>query len=104
MPSISIGAQEVANNGPAEQCVAATIDRDDLWLAQTPQMFRYGLLRESLESAARQGFTVTDEASALEQAGYAPRLVPGAATNIKITRPADLPVAEAFLTARAGRR
>ncbi len=101
---LALPVSETVKRADAQQCVAATVDRDGLWLAQTPQMFRYGMLRAALESAAERGATVTDEASALEQAGYAPRLVPGAATNIKITRPADLPVAEAFLAARAAQR
>src|SRR5690606_40489029 len=62
----------------------ATVDRRDLWRAQTPQLFRYGLLRQALESAREAGRLVTDEASALEQAGHAPCLVPG--TDRKSTR------------------
>lgn len=97
---LALPVSETVKRADGEQRVAATVDRDGLWLAQTPQMFRFGLLREALESALAAGRTVTDEASAMEQAGHAPRLVAGAATNIKITRPADLAVAEAFLAAR----
>lgn len=98
---LALPVTETVKRADAEQRVAATIDRDGLWLAQTPQMFRFGALRAALEAAQAAGQKVTDEASAMELAGYAPRLVAGVATNIKITRPADLAVAEAFLAARA---
>lgn len=62
-----------------------TVSRDGLWLAQTPQMFRYGLLRDSLISVNE----VTDEASAIEAAGYTPLLVEGHARNMKLTMPDD---------------
>ena len=77
--------------------VAATVPRDDHWLAQTPQMFRLGALRERLAAA---GPAVTDEASAFEAAGQAPRLVPGSPHNIKVTWPEDFALAEALLTSR----
>ncbi|MDR3323008.1 MAG: 2-C-methyl-D-erythritol 4-phosphate cytidylyltransferase [Zoogloeaceae bacterium] len=76
--------------------VAATLPRAGLWQAQTPQMFRYGLLQSAL--AARPD--VTDEASAVETAGFAPRLVESAATNLKVTYPADLRLAEWILRGR----
>ncbi|WP_455234900.1 2-C-methyl-D-erythritol 4-phosphate cytidylyltransferase [Thiogranum longum] len=77
--------------------VSETVDRRGLWHAHTPQMFRYGLLKTSLEQALRDGYQVTDEASAIEHAGYSPLMVEGHADNIKITRPGDLPLAEFFL-------
>ncbi len=73
---------------------AATLDRRDLWLAQTPQMFRYALLRAAM--AADAGDTCTDEAEAMERAGHAPRLVRGSPRNFKITHPDDLALAEAL--------
>lgn len=78
--------------------VTATIDRSDKWLAQTPQMFRVGALIAALESA---GDKVTDEASAMEAAGFKPLLVPGSAQNFKVTYPEDFALAEALLTSRA---
>lgn len=78
----------------------ATVDRRTLWRAQTPQLFRYGLLRQALESARQAGRRVTDEASALEQAGHAPRLIAGADTNIKLTRPDDCILAAQILRSR----
>jgi len=74
---------------PAEPRVRATLDRDGLWLAQTPQMFRAGLLRAALASAQSAGVIVTDEASAIEAAGHAPLLVPGSLRNFKVTWPDD---------------
>ena len=82
--------------------VAATLDRADKWLAQTPQMFRIGALLEALQAQAETGFAgVTDEASAMEMAGLAPKLVPGSAQNFKVTYPEDFALAEAILRSRS---
>ncbi len=81
--------------------IKATMPRDDMWQASTPQAFRYGLLRTVLESANAQQALVTDEASAMELAGYSPRLVRGNADNIKITYPDDLLMAQVILDAQA---
>lgn len=77
--------------------IETTLDRSVLWQAQTPQMFRYGLLREGLERAAKNNHTVTDEASALEYLGLSPLMVEGSGDNIKVTRPEDLALAEMIL-------
>jgi 2-C-methyl-D-erythritol 4-phosphate cytidylyltransferase len=77
--------------------VAATLDRTGKWQAQTPQMFRLGLLREALK---RAGPGVTDEASAVEAMGLAPKLVRGALENFKLTYPADFDLAERLLRTR----
>ena len=74
-----------------------TVEREQLWHALTPQVFRYRELREALEKALNDGFEVTDEASAIEHAGGKPRLIAGRADNIKVTRPEDLALAELFL-------
>lgn len=79
--------------------VAATVDRSDKWLAQTPQMFRLGVLLDALN---RMGAAATDEASAMEALGHRPRLVPGGAQNFKVTYPDDFALAEAVLTQRGG--
>jgi 2-C-methyl-D-erythritol 4-phosphate cytidylyltransferase len=76
---------------------AATIDRTAKWAAQTPQMFRLGLLRPAL---AAGGDAVTDEASAVEALGHAPKLVQGDAENFKITWPGDFALAERLLRTR----
>lgn len=80
--------------------VAATVCRNGLWRALTPQMFRFGLLRDALRRALADGFEITDEASAMEHAGHCPLLVAGGAENIKVTRPADLALAETILLGR----
>lgn len=77
--------------------VAATLERGDKWLAQTPQMFRIGLLMRALDAA---GTAVTDESSAVEALGLAPKLVPGSAQNFKVTYPEDFALAEAVLLSR----
>ena len=77
--------------------VASTLDRSDKWLAQTPQMFRIGPLIDALSSAGAQ---ITDESSAMESLGLAPKLVPGSAQNFKVTYPEDFALAEAVLRAR----
>ena len=77
--------------------VAATLERSDKWLAQTPQMFRIGLLMRALDVA---GAAVTDESSAVEALGLAPKLVPGSAQNFKVTYPEDFALAEAVLLSR----
>jgi 2-C-methyl-D-erythritol 4-phosphate cytidylyltransferase len=79
------------------QRVAGTADRTQLWLAQTPQMFRAGLLAQALRRARS---AVTDEASAVEQMGLKPRLVAGSRENLKVTWPEDLAIAEAILKGR----
>ncbi|MBK9238479.1 MAG: 2-C-methyl-D-erythritol 4-phosphate cytidylyltransferase [Rhodoferax sp.] len=83
--------QEVAGR------VAATVARADKWLAQTPQMFRLGTLTQALKQASE---VVTDESSAIEQMGLAPKLVMGSAQNFKVTYAADFALAQALLSAR----
>ncbi len=81
--------------------ITATIDRSDKWLAQTPQMFRIGMLREALASHAEAAFAgITDEASAMEAADFSPLLVRGSAQNFKVTYPEDFALAEAILKNR----
>ena len=77
--------------------VLATLPREGIWQAQTPQMFRFGLLVDALRSA---GASATDEASAVEWQGLSPRLVPGSSENFKITQPEDFALAEAVLRSR----
>ncbi|MES2538281.1 MAG: 2-C-methyl-D-erythritol 4-phosphate cytidylyltransferase [Pseudomonadota bacterium] len=73
--------------------VEATVPRDRLWAAQTPQMFRYALLRRALE----QPGNVTDEAGAVEALGLHPKLVEGSPRNFKVTLPHDVLLAELYL-------
>lgn len=85
----------------SEKRVKKTLDRSVLWRAQTPQMFRLGELTQALESAAAQsGVEITDEASAMELAGYPVQLVPGKPSNLKVTVPDDLALAAWYLEQR----
>ncbi|MEI2417211.1 2-C-methyl-D-erythritol 4-phosphate cytidylyltransferase [Orrella sp. JC864] len=77
--------------------VARTVPREGLWLAQTPQMFRAGALRQALRGAALRGAAVTDEAGAMEAMGHAPLLVKGSARNFKLTWPEDFALMEKWL-------
>jgi 2-C-methyl-D-erythritol 4-phosphate cytidylyltransferase len=77
--------------------IEQTVDRERYWAAQTPQLFRIGVLREHLAAALAAGLTPTDEAQAMEQAGIRPLLVEGSTTNIKITGSEDLALAEFIL-------
>jgi 2-C-methyl-D-erythritol 4-phosphate cytidylyltransferase len=76
--------------------ITTTIPRERIVMAQTPQGFRYGLLKRVFEEAAQDGFIGTDEASLLERAGHRVAVVMGSARNIKITTPADLELAEFY--------
>ncbi|MFN3304908.1 MAG: 2-C-methyl-D-erythritol 4-phosphate cytidylyltransferase [Roseateles sp.] len=94
-------AQPVADTlkaGDADGRVTATVDRRDKWAAQTPQMFRLGLVERALQA---MGAAATDEASAVESLGLAPRLVRASMANFKVTWPEDFTLAERLLTAGA---
>ncbi len=80
---------------------SGTIDRDGVWRAQTPQMFRFEQLREALRRALARGLSPTDEAAAIEALGLRPRLVEGSAHNVKVTQGDDLPLAAAILSGSA---
>lgn len=106
---LAVRATDTVKQAGDDGRIAATPDRNRVWLAATPQMIRYGLLRDALRAARRDGVVVTDEAQAVERLGKAPLLVECARDNIKITRPEDLALAafwlarqqEAALAARA---
>ncbi len=78
--------------------VIATVPRERMVLAQTPQGFRFGLLKKAFDEAMTDGFMGTDEASLIERAGGAVHVVMGSPRNMKITTPADLELAEFFLS------
>ena len=77
--------------------LVSTIDRKKLHLAQTPQMFRFGILKEAIEKAIKLNIHVTDESEALECLGYSIRIVDGSSSNIKITTQEDLELANYYL-------
>lgn len=96
---LAVPVADTLKRSNAANAVAGTVERSGLWAAQTPQLFRYGPLREALSAAAgAQPFT--DEASAMESAGHEPLLVRGSQDNIKITWPGDLPMAALILKAQ----
>lgn len=92
-----VPAVETLKRVDADNRIVATIDREPVRLAQTPQAFRLPLLRRAHEQAMADGFTGTDDAGLVERIGGDVRAVAGSPRNIKITRPVDLVLAEAFL-------
>ncbi len=80
--------------------VVATLEREEVWLAQTPQAFHFALLRRAYEEAAITQSAVTDDAALVERLGVSVHLVPGSEDNIKVTTPTDLILAEALLAQR----
>lgn len=89
--------KKAAKDESGAQRVAATEDRSVLWLAQTPQIFRAGLLAQALRRARG---VPTDEAAAVEQLGLRPRLIAGSRENLKVTWPEDIALAESILKGR----
>ncbi|WP_424401891.1 2-C-methyl-D-erythritol 4-phosphate cytidylyltransferase [Pasteurella sp. PK-2025] len=94
---LAIPATDTIKRTLHNQQIHQTEDRSQLWLAQTPQFFPVHLLAQALENALAQGLQITDEASAMEFAGFRPHLVAGRSDNIKVTRPEDLALAEFYL-------
>lgn len=92
--TIKRAAPESAELQPS---VDETVDRRGLWRAQTPQMFRYGLLRDAIAAAHARGIAMTDESSAIEIAGHRALLVPGSARNFKVTTADDLAMMDRLL-------
>ena len=93
---LAVPVADTLKRADCEQRVVATEPRDGLWQAQTPQMFRYGVLKEALEKCG----VVTDESGAIEALGLQPRLVRADAINLKVTYPADLVLAALVLRGR----
>jgi 2-C-methyl-D-erythritol 4-phosphate cytidylyltransferase len=85
--------------GP-DRIIQQTIPRSQIWLAQTPQVFRRSLLQEAHARAAAEGVLGTDDAALMERLGYRVAVVEGSQANVKITTPDDLPVAERWLSSR----
>lgn len=94
---LAVPVRDTMKRAGSNQRVISTESREGLWHALTPQMFRFGKLRHALEQAIEDEALVTDEASAMELAGYEPVLVEGHADNIKVTRPEDLALATFYL-------
>jgi 2-C-methyl-D-erythritol 4-phosphate cytidylyltransferase/2-C-methyl-D-erythritol 2,4-cyclodiphosphate synthase len=96
---LALPLADTLKQGDGDARSTVTVERRDKWLAQTPQMFRLGTLADALD---RAGDAVTDEASAIEALGQAPRLVSGDADNFKLTWPEDFARAERVLASRQG--
>jgi 2-C-methyl-D-erythritol 4-phosphate cytidylyltransferase len=98
---LAVPVADTLKRADTDRRIAATEPRDGLWQAQTPQMFRHGLLLRSLVDAEARGpqvaGAITDEASAIELLGLAPKLVEGSARNLKVTYAADLELAALIL-------
>ncbi|HUE91350.1 2-C-methyl-D-erythritol 4-phosphate cytidylyltransferase [Pseudomonas sp.] len=87
---LAVPARDTLKRAGPDGRVRETVDRATIWQAYTPQMFRLGELQRALADALLAGVAITDEASAMEWAGQAPRLIEGRADNLKVTRPEDL--------------
>ena len=81
--------------------ISATVSRENLWAALTPQMFRFSALNRALRTVIDEGTLVTDEASAIEAMGWSAKIVQGSADNIKVTLPEDLRRAELILASQS---
>lgn len=90
---VSDTLKRVSNTNKAMQ----TLDRNTIWQAQTPQLFPYSLLKNSLEKALADQQKITDEASAMEYCGFQPQMVMGHYDNIKVTHPDDIAIASAII-------
>ena len=96
---LAIPVADTVKRADSAHRVEATVDRRPLWQAQTPQMFRLDLLQQAL--GAIDLAVATDESSAVEALGYAPKLVAGSVANLKVTYPADLSLATAIINSNA---
>ena len=94
---LAIPASDTLKLVNQDQQIESTIDRRQVWQAQTPQVFRYGILRNALEQGQKKQAIITDEASAIEMAGLQALVVNGHSDNIKITHPQDLAIAATIL-------
>lgn len=94
---LGLPVADTMKRSDATGLIVETVSRERLWRALTPQMFRFGLLYDALLNARGANATITDEASAIEWAGFSPRMVEGHADNIKITQPQDLSLAALYL-------
>lgn len=97
---LALPVVDTIKKSDAYRQISKTEDRNFIWLAQTPQFFRAEVLCRALEQALIQGLNITDEASAMELAGFRPHLVVGRSGNVKVTHPEDLPLAEFYLSQR----
>lgn len=94
---LAIPVADTLKRADLHQSILKTEPREHLWQAQTPQMFRYGLLKKALKKTNDSGLKATDESQAIEYLGLKPKLIEGELRNLKVTYPQDLLLAEAIL-------
>ena len=99
---LGVPVTETVKRVDSQNRIVETVSRDNLWRAATPQMFRLQTLIKALEQTRQAQCKVTDEASAMEYAGYQPKMVEGHADNLKITLPQDLALAALYLQQQRG--
>ncbi|WP_447971126.1 2-C-methyl-D-erythritol 4-phosphate cytidylyltransferase [Nitrospira sp. M1] len=97
---VAIPMKDTVKRVNEHRVVEATLSREQLWLAQTPQVFRYSWLVEAHEMAEAKNIDATDDAGLVEQLGYPVTIVQGSVFNIKITRPEDIALGEAILSSQ----
>ncbi len=95
---LAMPVRDTMKRAGEDNLIIETVDRNQLWHALTPQMFRFKKLRQAIEDAIENNIPITDEAQAIEQTGQRPILVEGSARNIKVTRPEDLALASFYLS------
>ena len=94
---LAMPVKDTMKRADAQQRIQATVERGHLWHAMTPQMFPTQQLADAIDAGLAQSIVLTDEASAMELAGFNPRLIAGRADNIKVTQPEDLALAAFIL-------
>ncbi|MDQ7015387.1 MAG: 2-C-methyl-D-erythritol 4-phosphate cytidylyltransferase [Gammaproteobacteria bacterium] len=99
---LALPVRDTMKRATSDGEVSETVDREALWHALTPQMFRLGALQAAIEQCIEEGLAITDDASAMERVGFRPKLIEGCEDNIKITRPRDLRLAEIYLLEQRG--
>lgn len=94
---LGVPAYDTLKRVTAKRNIVKTVDRENIWFAQTPQAFRCDLIKRAHERARQQGFIATDDAALIEQIGGKVKIIPGSRNNIKITHPEDLKLARILL-------
>jgi 2-C-methyl-D-erythritol 4-phosphate cytidylyltransferase len=94
---LAVPVKDTMKRSDSQQRIEETVERGHLWHALTPQMFPTQQLADAIDAGLTQSIVLTDEASAMERAGFKPLLVTGRSDNIKVTRPEDLALAAFIL-------
>jgi 2-C-methyl-D-erythritol 4-phosphate cytidylyltransferase/2-C-methyl-D-erythritol 2,4-cyclodiphosphate synthase len=100
--SVGVKAKDTIKETKKNNLVAATIPRQNLWLTQTPQAFKFELLKKAYKAAYDKKFYGTDDASLVERIGKKVKIIEGSYENIKITTPEDMMIAEALMKKKTG--